>query len=101
MLNSKGIKPQIKCEKQAGKKPEKKARLIELRKILFKMDKGAKEREKVEIIQQYKVNNEVFGENMKTILNDPLGMYAIHTNVLGKQRYKNAPDLNDESYVML
>lgn len=101
MVNAKGIDPQIKPEKKRGNKPEKKARLIELRSILFAMDKGAIDREREEIIRQYKVNGEVFKDDMKTILNDQMGLYAMHKSVLEKPRYSTAPDPNDDSYVIL
>jgi len=101
MLNSKKIDPQIRPEKKSGNKSEKIARLVELRSILFVMDKNAKGREEAEIIRQYKANGEVLKGNMRRILDDPMGLYAIHTSVLEKPRYKDPPELNDDSYIIL
>ena len=104
MLNNKGVKPQIRPEKKSGNKPEKIGRLIELRGILFAMDKRAKSKEENAIRKQFEAKKADFKENLNSILNDPLGLYAISATVLDKDRYKQSPELlqdDDDKYVML
>lgn len=103
MLNSKGVQPQIRPEKKSGNKPEKIGRLIELRGILFAMDKRAKSNEVIAIRKQFEAKKADFKKNMNSILNDPLGLYAISHTVLDKERYKKSPESlqDDDKYVML
>lgn len=103
MLNSKGVQPQIRPEKKSGNKPEKIGRLIELRGILFAMDKRAKSNEVIAIRKQFEAKKADFKKNMNSILNDSSGLYAISHTVLDKTRYKESPELlrDDDKYVML